>query len=380
MRVLMFGWEFPPNNQGGLGTACEGLVKGLTHQDIDVTLVLPQAQESHISRLKIVSPNFKKIKVNSLLQAYQTESSYDQRYEKSNRSLYGRNLFSEVIRYAQAAEQIAREEEFDVIHAHDWLTYKAGVAAKKVSGKPLVVHMHATEFDRTGGNGTNQFVYDIEKEGMEQADLVLPVSNFTKDKVIKHYGIDPAKIYVVHNAVEFNHHRFHHELLDKKGQMVLFLGRVTLQKGPDYFIETAKKVLQHKKDVTFVIAGTGDMKERLIRQVAAWGLGDKILFAGFLRGKEIDRMYQMADVYVMPSVSEPFGITPLEAMRNDVPVIISKQSGVSEVISHCLKVDFWDIDETVNKILGVLEYRELSNCLKQNGTEEVYRFGEKKTK
>ncbi|MFH1682845.1 MAG: glycosyltransferase family 4 protein, partial [Candidatus Woesearchaeota archaeon] len=345
-RILMFGWEFPPNNQGGLGTACEGLVKGLTAQGKEVILVLPEKQESSIPGLKIVSPHLKRISVNSLLQAYHTEESYSSSYKRNKGSLYGNNLFSEVERYAQAIEEVVREEEFDLIHAHDWLTYKAGLKAKQLSGKPLIVHVHATEFDRTGGNGINQFVYIIEKEGMEKADLVITVSNFTKNKVIEHYGIPAEKIRVVHNAVAFNDNQFRGEFNTfKREPLVLFLGRITLQKGPDYFLDTAKRILELRKNINFVMAGRGDMEEQMIEQAAALGLSDKFLFAGFLRGAEIDRMYQMADVYVMPSVSEPFGITPLEAMRNDVPVIISKQSGVSEVITHCLKVDFWDVDE-----------------------------------
>lgn len=371
----MFGWEFPPLNQGGLGTACEGLVQGLTQNGVYVIMVLPQSQKSMIPNCRIVSPHLKKIGVGFLLQAYQTSESYHQEYQKNKSSMYGRNLVAEVFRYASAVKDIIKNERFDVIHAHDWLTYKAGLVAKEISGKPLVVHVHATEFDRTGGNGINQQVYDIEKEGMEKADQVIAVSNFTKKKIVEHYGINPAKVSVIHNAVAFNNHNFRELIQHQKQEpIVLFLGRVTLQKGPDYFIATAKRVLEHNSHVTFVIAGTGDMTERLIQQVAAWNIADKVLFAGFLRGADIDRMYQMSDLYVMPSVSEPFGITPLEAMRNDVPVLISKQSGVSEVINHCLKVNFWDIDETANKIMAVLDYQELRHELASNGKQEVQKF------
>jgi glycosyltransferase involved in cell wall biosynthesis len=256
------------------------------------------------------------------------------------------------------------------------MTYKAGIEAKKASGKPLVIHVHATEFDRTGGNGVNQHVYNIEKHGMERADRIITVSQFTKDKVMHHYGIDPNKIDVVHNAVEFTDYDFSNEEFKIKEQdkVVLFLGRITLQKGPDYFVYAAKKCLEVDPNIKFIVAGSGDMERFMIEKAAELGIGDKMLFMGFLRGRDIDRAYRMADVYVMPSVSEPFGITPLEAMRNQTPVIISKQSGVSEVINHCLKVDFWDIDKMANQILGLLHYKECHEELRYHGSREVRKF------
>lgn len=371
----MFGWEFPPNNRGGLGTACEGIVKGLCRKGIKVILVLPQKQESSIRNCTIVSPETKldKRHVRSLLHAYQTPESYAEEYAKEGQGeLYGRTLFAEVERYAHAAEEIVSSTDFDIIHAHDWMTFKAGIRAKELSGKPLVVHIHATEFDRSGGLGVTQQVYDIEREGMHGADRVIAVSGFTKNKIVQHYGIAAEKVTVVHNAVEFTGHDLKEGIsVSKQGPIVLFLGRITLQKGPDYFLAAAKRVLEVRDDVTFVFAGAGDMQKRMIREVAAAGLSDRILFTGWLRGPDVDRMYQMADLYIMPSVSEPFGITPLEAMRNDIPVIISKQSGVSEVIRHCLKVDFWDIDELTNKILAVLGHRELKQEMVRHGKAEA---------
>jgi glycogen synthase len=371
----MFGWEFPPLNQGGLGTACEGLVKSLVKKGIEVTLVLPQNQEISVKNVKVLGP-CKTIRISSLLEAYQTMESYDKiKLDRDKGQIYGNNLFAEVSRYASSVNEIIKNEKFDVIHAHDWLTYQAGLAAKKISGKPLVVHMHATEFDRTGGNGVNQLVYNVEKEGMHKADRVMAVSNFTKRKVIEHYGVNPNKIEVVHNAVAFNNNDFRSNVKKIKDEsIVLFLGRITLQKGPDYFVETAKRVLKYNPKISFVIAGSGDMHGDIIGKVASLKLSDKILFTGFLRGAEVDKMYQMADIYVMPSVSEPFGITPLEAMRNDIPVIISKQSGVSEVVNHCLKVDFWDIDQTANHILTIIEHKELKKELAINGKKEVFTF------
>jgi glycogen synthase len=389
MKVLMFGWEFPPFNSGGLGTACYGLTKGLSQKGVDVTFVIPKApgnpKADHVNLL--VADNLEKIKlkhIDSPLVAYITSKQYreimrdaliNQGKNESN-ALYGKNLFDEVYRYAQKARLIAENEDFDVIHAHDWLTFQAGMEAKKVSGKPLIVHVHATEFDRTGGNGLHQYVYEIEKQGMHAADLVLAVSQFTKNKIVEHYGVPPEKVRVVHNAVEFTNFNDNYSLkgIGKDNKVVLFLGRITLQKGPDYFLYAAKKVLEKNPNARFIMAGSGDMEPFIINKAAEMGIADKFLFAGFLRGEDIDRAYSLADVYVMPSVSEPFGITPLEAMRNGTPVIISKQSGVSEVISHCLKVDFWDVNDIANKILAVLNYKELHGCMMENGSTEVKRF------
>lgn len=381
MKVLMFGWEFPPWNSGGLGTACYGLCKGLSNQNIDVAFVIPRMPDDAKTNVaKLISADLSKVKiksVNSPLIGYMTYEEYEEVMKNGKKMpIYGKNLFYEVERYAKAAKIIALEEEHDVIHAHDWLTYKAGIEAKKVSGKPLVIHVHATEFDRTGGNRVNQYVYDIEKLGMNEADRIMTVSQFTKDMVINNYGIDPSKIDVVHNAVEFTDNDFSNEEFKIKEQdkVVLFLGRITLQKGPDYFVYAAKKCLEFDPNIKFVVAGSGDMEPFMIDKAAELGIGDKMLFTGFLRGKDIDRAYQMADVYVMPSVSEPFGITPLEAMRNNTPVIISKQSGVSEVINHCLKVDFWDIETMANQILGLLHYKEARDELEKHGSLEVKKF------
>ncbi|MBD3355165.1 glycosyltransferase [Candidatus Woesearchaeota archaeon] len=388
MKILMFGWEFPPHNSGGLGTACYGLTKGLNHHGAKVTFVLPVSQPSMKSDfVKLISADvsrgIEKIGINSPIKGYMTSKEYYSEYskevlgygEKRRSPLYGRDLFEEVRRYAAKAKLIAEDEEFDVIHAHDWMTYQAGINAKKGSGKPFVIHVHATEFDRTGNN-PNQYVYDIEKHGMQEADKILAVSNFTKDKIIKHYGISPDKIHVVHNAVEFNSNNFQQESfkIKEKDKVVLFLGRITIQKGPDYFLYAAKKALELDPNIKFIVAGSGDMEQFMIEKAAEFGIADKVLFSGFLRGKDIDKAYQIADLYIMPSVSEPFGITPLESMRNNTPVLISKQSGVSEVVNHCLKVDFWDIDEIVNKMLGVLKYRELSEELKHHGSLEVKKF------
>lgn len=403
----MFGWEFPPYSSGGLGTACHGLTKGLTNQDIDVTFVMPKAAKEKIqTHVKLVSADVDKEKiikkaiskkginikikeVDSLLIPYIDSNQYNERYEKqkeywqhhaslksnSENSVYSKNLYQEVQRYAYEAALIAKDEPHDIIHCHDWMTYQAGIEAKRISGKPFVIHVHATEFDRTGNN-PNPHIHGIEKLGMQEADHIMAVSQFTKNIIIKHYNIPADKITVVHNAVEFNENKFDktETKLNDNDHIVLFLGRITIQKGPDYFLKAAKKVLEYKPDTKFVVAGSGDMEGYMIEQAAKMGIADKVLFTGFLKGKDIDKAYAMADLYVMPSISEPFGITPLEAMRNNTPVLISKQSGVSEVLNHVLKVDFWDIDAMANKIIGVLNYNEAHRSLQENGAKEIMKF------
>jgi glycogen synthase len=320
----MFGWEFPPNNSGGLGTACYGLTKSLSKKGADITFVLPRKMKVDADFIKVLfgdKENSKYYLVNSLIQAYSTEQSYQERvFAESqtpgggNINMYGSNLFAEVERYGIIGAKIASEEQFDVIHAHDWLTFKAGIEAKRVSGKYLVVHIHATEFDRTGGNGVNQYVYDLEKQGMQEADSIIAVSNYTKNKIIQHYGIPKEKIKVIHNGVEFENYALEKvNKLKETNKIVLFLGRLTLQKGPDYFVYAAQKVLQYYPSAIFVVAGGGDMERAIIKKVAELGISSKFIFTGFLRGKEVYEAYKMADLYVMPSVSEPFGIAPLES-------------------------------------------------------------------
>lgn len=381
MKVLMFGWEFPPMNTGGLGTACYGLTKGLSQNGVDIVLVLPQAaaEPDRHGFLKIRRANVASVKVKlveSAMAAYMNPSQYEQHMLKMKgiKPIYGSNLFEEVERFAQQAALIAKEEQFDIIHAHDWMTYGAGIAAKRASGKPLVVHVHATEFDRTGGMGANEHVYQAEMEGMRQADAVIAVSGYTKQKIIEHYSIPESKIKVVHNAIDRDD--IPEVCIEKNPaqKTVLYLGRITLQKGPDYFIEAAKKALESDPNIRFIIAGSGDMELSMIEKAAGLGIGHNVLFAGYLKDEELHRAYRMADLYVMPSVSEPFGITPLEAVMNKTPVIISKQSGVKEVLKHSLQVDFWDIDQMANKMVAALRYKEMHSELQKNSYDEVSRL------
>ena len=283
---------------------------------------------------------------------------------------YGPNLMEEVARYAMVAATIAASHTFDVIHAHDWLTYMAGIAAKRISGKPLVVHVHATEFDRSGEN-INRQVFDLEQRGMQEADKVIAVSHLTRNIVIQRYGIPPDKVETVHNGVDFSARDAAAVERGVPDKIVTFLGRITFQKGPEYFIEAAAKVLKRYSNVRFVMAGSGDMFHRSIRRVAKLGIADRFHFTGFLRGADVQKMFAYSDVYVMPSVSEPFGISPLEAMRSNVPVIISKQSGVAEVLRHAIKVDFWDVNAMADAMYGLLQYPALSQMAVRCGFEEV---------
>lgn len=379
IKVLMFGWEFPPYNSGGLGTACYGLSKALTQSRVHITFVLPKKFNVHSSDIKILFADEHAVKiqeVNSLLYPYVTSEEYVLDREHIKNDIYGRTLLEEVERYARSARRIAKKEKFDIIHAHDWLSFLAGIEAKKVSGKPLIVHVHATEFDRTGGQRVNQNVYEIERRGLNFADKIIAVSNMTKQKIVEHYGINPNKIEVVHNGVDENdwkkdlrHIVTHFREMNKK--IVLYAGRITIQKGPEYFIRAAKRVLEYCPSAIFIMAGSGDMEHQIMTEAAYLGISDKIIFTGFLRGDELSAIYQAADLYVMPSVSEPFGIIPLEVILSGTPVLISKQCGVSEVLIHALKSDFWDTEDMADKIVSVLNHGSLKDTLRDNGKHEA---------
>lgn len=402
MRILMFGWEFPPYISGGLGTACFGITKALKELGNEIIFVLPrirgEKEGTHVELISASGIPFYEAgslyeawqggldirAVNFLLFPYIGEDQYrrllagahSERFSGVAGGVefsgdYGPNLLAEVLRYGRAAESIARRESFDIIHGHDWTSVFACVHARRVSGKPYIYHVHALEFDRSG-ESINRTVYDIEKYGMEMADHVIAVSHYTKDSIVSRYGISPEKITVVHNAVSRGESeaggRWRGE---KDGKVVLFLGRITFQKGPDYFVEAARLVLGSIPDVTFVMAGMGDMMPRMMERVAELQMGRNFRFPGFLRGADVERMYAMSDLYVMPSVSEPFGISPLEAMLYDVPVIISRQSGVSEILHHILKVDFWDVRELAGKMIALLMHPSIGDEMSERAREEL---------
>ncbi|MCK5332404.1 glycosyltransferase family 4 protein [Candidatus Parcubacteria bacterium] len=384
MKVLMFGWEFPPHNSGGLGTACYGITKALSEKGVEINFVLPRnygIEENFLNVIHTKLPKIKMREIDSLLVAYMNSMSYKKMFlsleDKKNTENYCGDLLQEVHRYAQVAKEIAQDVEHDIIHSHDWMTFPSGIEAKNQSRKPLVSHVHSTEDDRSGGQGANPHVFEIEKSGIKEADKVLAVSNFTRNKIIDNYDIENGKIDVIYNAVnkvDFDDVCLSRRLNFGKNKIVLFLGRLTLHKGPDYFLKAAKKALDKNRNIIFIISGSGDMDSQIIEQAADLGIADKVLFTGFLRGEDLKKIYKMADLYVMPSISEPFGITSLEAMASGTPVLISKQSGVSEILNHCLRVDFWDIDEMANKILSVVDYNELRTCLADNGLSEIDKF------
>ena len=408
MRVLMFGWEFPPHIAGGLGTACYGIVKGLAHNGVETIFVMPSAsgdEDSSVAQILNASDvavdtvsetvddfldkvRFVHIGSNMIPYADPEEFShivederkrqvkdfrisYGQKFKFSGK--YGANLMEEVARYAMVGGTIAlqHKDEFDVIHAHDWLTYFAGIAAKELTGKPLVVHVHATSFDRGSADNIDTRVFDIEKRGMAAADKVVAVSDLTRNICINKYGVPPEKVVTVHNAVDFSGRENIEVQRGVKEKVVTFLGRITFQKGPEYFIAAAAKVLKRTKNVRFVMAGSGDMMNRAIRQVARLGISDRFHFTGFLRGADVQKMFALSDVYIMPSVSEPFGISPLEAMRTGVPSIISHQSGAAEVLKYAFKVDFWDVDAMANDIYALLNYPALASFAAKEGFDEV---------
>lgn len=402
MKVLMFGWEFPPHILGGLGTASYGITKGLaTQPDMEITLCLPKAHgDEDQSFLKIIPMDLVPIvwqdvdwnHVSERLgNRMDTQLYYDLRnhiyadfrYRLTNdlgciefSGEYPDNLFEEINNYSIVVGVVARQQQFDIIHAHDWLTYPAGIYTKQLSGKPLVIHVHATDFDRSRGK-VNPTVYGIEKDGMDHADCILCVSELTRQTVINHYYQDPKKCFAMHNAVyplEEEKRKIvemRKPFKDKKEKVVTFLGRITMQKGPEFFIEAAKMVIERTRNIRFCMAGNGDMMNAMIELAATKGISDRLHFPGFMKGNQVFEAYRDSDVYVMPSVSEPFGISPLEAMQSGVPSIISKQSGCGEILTNCIKTDYWDVNAMADAIYSLCTYEALHDYLQTEGKKEV---------
>ena len=398
MKVLMFGWEFPPHILGGLGTASYGLTQGMSMQeDMEITFCIPKPWgDEDQSFLKIIGMNSTPVVwrdvnwdyVNSRVGGYMNPQDYyelrehiyaDFNYLHTNdlgciefSGRYPDNLQEEINNYSIVAGVVARQQQYDIIHSHDWLTYPAGIHAKQISGKPLVIHVHATDFDRSRGN-VNPTVYSIEKNGMDHADHIMCVSELTRQTVIHKYHQDPRKVTTVHNAVS----PLSQEIMNivpqksKKEKIVTFLGRITMQKGPEYFVEAAAMVLHRTKNIRFVMAGNGDMMNQMISLVAERGIADRFHFPGFMKGKQVYEVLKASDVYIMPSVSEPFGISPLEAMQVSVPTIISKQSGCAEILDNCIKIDYWDIHAMADAIYSICTYPAMYDYLKTEGKKEV---------
>jgi glycosyltransferase involved in cell wall biosynthesis len=353
MRIAMIGWEYPPFKAGGLGTHCYGLTRSLADKNISVDFYMPKTKHKTNSDKRNLT----------IKEVGETEIYPYDRIE--DKELVGQ-FFESVYRYNDlVAEKV--EGKYDLIHCHDWLTMKAGVYLKEKMDIPLVLSVHSTEYDRSGWLYPNDWFINIEREGMEKADKIIAVSHFTKRIIIEKYGINPDKIKVVHNAVyplgEGN-----------KQNIVLFLGRLTIQKGPEFFLEAAKKVLDYEENTRFVIAGMGDMFPKLINKAVDMDLSHNVIFTGLLTEEEVKHIYRIASVYVMPSVSEPFGITALEAISAGTPTIVSKTAGVAEAFKNCLQVDFWDTDEMANKIISLLRYDPLHKTLAEEGKREIELF------
>ncbi len=393
----MFGWEFPPHILGGLGTASYGLTKGMWENgDMDITFVIPKPwgdedrQFAHIIGANSTPVVWRDVNwdyvQNRIGNVMDPQMYYDLRdhiyadfnYMRTNdlgciefSGRYPDNLLEEINNYSIVAGVIARTVPCDVIHSHDWLTYPAGIHAKQVTGKPLVIHVHATDFDRSRGN-VNPTVYGIERDGMNNADHIITVSELTRRTVIEKYGQDPAKVTTVHNAVEPLSEEIRNIKMEHgKDKVITFLGRITMQKGPEYFVEAASMVLHKTHNVRFVMAGSGDMMEKMIRLAADRDIADRFHFTGFLRGRQVYEMLAASDVYVMPSVSEPFGISPLEAMQMGCPSIISKQSGCAEILENVIKVDYWDIHAMADAMFALVNYPALHNHLRDKGLAEI---------
>ena len=406
MRTLMLGWEFPPFISGGLGTACHGLTKAMAGLNVDIIFILPKALNGKDSETAApwrltADANGRKRPLSFRIVPEELFSPYNMAGAASTggvtrrRSVpaltvsaegplqligaglpggYDGDLLGRLGYYAARCVQLALDEDFDVVHAHDWVTFPAGLAVASLSGKPLITHVHSTEFDRAGEN-VNRSVYDIERQGVHGAAAVIAVSNLTKGILVRRYGVPPEKVEVIHNGIEPRNGPEPAPLNRGGEKTVLFLGRITMQKGPEFFLKAAELIARQSDNVRFVVAGWGDLGPRMVQQAAAGGLNGRMVFTGFLRGKQVEQAYRRADVYVMPSVSEPFGLTALEAVELGVPTVISHSSGVAEVLTAgALKVDFWDVEKMARLITDVLTQPRLAESLRRNGLAEVRRL------
>lgn len=382
-RIFMIGWEFPPYNSGGLGVACEGLTSALSANCVEQIFVLPKQLPINSSFLEVTSPfdhYLKKVYVNLPIFPYGAMTR-DQKLYLQKRGINGVNdMVDEAYYYGQMVKEIAIDYDYDLIHGHDWMTYPAAMMSQKITGKPMILHVHSTEFDRTLDGKTNQRIADIEYEGLQVADKIITVSDYTKGVICDKYAVDSRKVEVVHNGVDLSAQR-RYEISDNElaqfasnRKIVTFMGRVTVQKGPDYFIQIADKIARQVPDVLFVLGGDGDMQQSVMMMSASHRLTGKLLFAGFLRGRQKEYIYRRSDLFIMPSVSEPFGIVALEAASSGKPILISKQSGVKEVMPFAYTADFWDTqafaDEAV-RLLNNYNYRIEMGELNARSAEEV---------
>lgn len=366
-NIFMIGWEYPPHNSGGLGVACQGLTEALAEQKQKLYFTLPYSLPQSVRHMRVLDCshpdwNLPKNKPpffaydalgvqNSLLDTGVVEHKFDL---NQLHLMPQSDLEKQVMQYHDQVVQKSHSADFSVIHAHDWMSFPAGMALKEKTKKPLIAHVHSTEFDRSP-HGGSQYIMKTEYEGMKRADVIIAVSAYTKHLLVEKYGINPNKIQVVHNGISplANSDSGRHHFASSR-PMVVFMGRLTGQKGPEHFIKIAQVVLQQMPEVLFVIAGHGDLYQELLFSSADKGLSGKVLFSGFVRDKQRDKLLDRADVFVMPSLSEPFGLVAVEAAQRSTPVIISKSSGVSEVLPHSLQADFWDVDLMAKQIVELL--------------------------
>ena len=373
----MLGWELPPHNSGGLGVACYHMCKELAQRGVNIQFILPYSAEHDIDFMDVTPAH-----PQDVLAVLRAGSSYDSsRYLhiKSNGPNESLNLFEQQALYEFNVEQLVEISEFDIIHAHDWLTFRAAMAAKRKSGKPLIVHIHATEHDRAAGDIGNELVRDIEYQAMMMADRVIAVSRATKNILVEQYRIPANKITVVHNSVELengqiggaNVYHYLSVMKDHGYRVVMNLGRLTIQKGLTHLLEAFRFVVEHEPKTYLLIVGSGEQYEELIELAARLGISGNVLFAGFQRGKAWSDAYKVADLFVMPSVSEPFGLSPLEAISHGTPALVSKQSGVAEVINNMLVVDYWDAQAMADQIINTLRSDGLHQTLSSGAELEL---------
>ena len=370
MKIAMIGWEFPPFMSGGLGIHCLELTTQLSKMGIAIDFYMPHIEavegglrvSQHHKHLHIVE-----VEADPTLTPYGAAHPGKRGYEET--------FNAAVWQYNRRVVDEWRSDDADVIHAHDWITIQAGLELKRRTGKPLIWSCHSTEYDRSAGFFPQDWIIELEKEAVRQADLVIGVSELTRKQLIDRYGADPARTVAIHNGVDFSKWAAHTDRnYGHASKIVLYLSRVSRQKGPMSFIRAAKRVLELDGDVRFVVAGKGEMIPEMIRYCIEHGIMEKVTFTGFVPDIEAQRLYELADVYVLPSVSEPFGISVLEAMTSGCPTIVSKTTGVGEALTHVLRAEHWDSDEMADQILAVLRDRPLREALGRNGALEVRKF------
>ncbi len=390
MKLLMLGWELPPHNSGGLGVACYQMARALNTKGVEIDFVLPyRAEHPKTEFMNVIaasdSPPLTDADENFTAMGAYGGICVDCTSRKcQHAAAYGGSFIGATKKYADAIVKVAKKSNPDVIHAHDWLTAEAGARAKKITGKPLIVHVHATEFDRAGGQRGNPLIHEIEYNGLMMADRIVAVSGITKNILVREYDIPADKIEVVHNsldsneldyaAVETSNYLYAKSLRKHGYTIVSSLGRLTIQKGLTFLLESAAMALSRNPKMLFLIAGSGEQRDQLVQLSADLGISDRVIFTGFVRGQRWREIYEISDIFVMPSISEPFGLTALEAAAYDTAILLSKQSGVSEVLHNTMSFDYWDTRKLADQLINISLSPGLQHELRQNVGREYNRF------